>query len=351
MTAVQGTRRLRVVQSFRFGREQSNPYLAQLVRSLPESIECVEFSWRRVLVERYDVLHVHWPEWMIRRRSRWKTAGRIILMVLMLTRIALSRKTVVRTVHNDAAHEPGHPLEAVVLEWLDRLTGAAILLNPASPGFRDVPSTVILHGDYREWFASYPLAEPEAGRLVNFGLIRPYKGVERLIEAFAQIGDREVSLRIVGRPSTTELGETIRRMSERDARVHIHLAYVDDRQLALEVSSAELIVLPYAAMHNSGAVILALSLGRPVLVPESPTTKLLRDEVGEDWVWIFSGEVGPTEITSALRWATTARRRGRPDLSRRAWSDTGEQTARIYREAVRSNRTKRRPPAEGIGGE
>ena len=44
-------------------------------------------------------------------------------------------------------------------------------------------TTTILHGHYREWYG--PSNAPSVpGRLLCFGLLRPYKGVESLLAAF-----------------------------------------------------------------------------------------------------------------------------------------------------------------------
>ncbi|MEY2848659.1 MAG: hypothetical protein RI885_1324 [Actinomycetota bacterium] len=336
-----GDRILTVVQSFRFGGTQSNPYLTQLVRSLPDSVDVRQFSWWLVLLGRYDVLHVHWPEWMIRRASRVKTAGRLVLLSLALMRLSVSRSVIVRTVHNTTAHEPGHRIEAMVLRRMDRLTRAAIVLNPAAPPFGDVPSTLVLHGDYRDWFADFPEATPESGRLVNFGLIRPYKGVERLLETFSDIADPTLRLTIIGRPSTARLKRDIEDGAAGDERVHLELSYLDDRRLATEITRSSLVVLPYREMDNSGAVLLALSLARPVLVPDTPATRLLRDEVGERWVALFEGSLRDTDILSALERTDPFETDTPPDLSRRTWRRLGEQTAAVYRDAVESRRRAR----------
>lgn len=67
--------------------------------------------------------------------------------------------------------------------------------------------------------------------------------------------------------------------------------YVDDPTLAREVSSAELVVLPYRDMHNSGTLLLALSLARPVLVPRTPNNVAVAAEVGPGWIFMYDGEL------------------------------------------------------------
>ncbi len=62
------------------------------------------------------------------------------------------------------------------------------------------------------------------------------------------------------------------------------LGFAPDADLVREISMSEMVVLPYRFMHNSGAVLLALSLDRPVLVPDNEVNRLLEIEVGSDWV-------------------------------------------------------------------
>ncbi len=76
-----------------------------------------------------------------------------------------------------------------------------------------------------------------------------------------------------------------------DARIAHHLEHVPDDDLAAEVAHAQLVVLPYREMHNSGAVLLALSLDRPVLVPRNEVTDALAAEVGPWWVQRYDGEL------------------------------------------------------------
>ena len=52
-------------------------------------------------------------------------------------------------------------------------------------------------------------------------------------------------------------------------------------------------MLPYRHMHNSGAALTALSLDRPVLVPETDVNRDLARETGPGWVVTFAGELRP----------------------------------------------------------
>ena len=88
--------------------------------------------------------------------------------------------------------------------------------------------------------------------------------------------------------------------------------YVTDDVLVREVTASELVVLPFANMTNSGSLLLALSLDRPVLVPSQPMTEQLAAEVGPGWVLTYAGPLEPAVLLDAL----AAARRSPPATAR-----------------------------------
>lgn len=310
-----------VLQSIRELRTTTNPYVVQLVRDLAatDGLRVVTFSWRTALLGRWDVLHVHWPELVVRRGSRARTAAGMVLLLVLLLRVRLGRKALVRTVHNVTPHEPGLPGEAALLALLDRWTTTAVVLDEAVRPRGSTPTTLIPHGDYTQWFAAHEVPASVPGRLLTFGLIRPYKGVERLGSAFAALTDPAATLAVVGRPINEAMAAEVRAIAEADPRVSVALGHADDAALAASIGQAELVVLPYTTMANSGAVLLALSLGRPVLVADNPLNRGLAAEVGPGWVHLFSGEIDVDDLTRALAAVREGGRAAHPDLSRRTW--------------------------------
>jgi beta-1,4-mannosyltransferase len=171
--------------------------------------------------------------------------------------------------------------------------------------------------------------------LAFVGRVRPYKGVEHLIEVFSQIDDRALSLYVAGLPSTAEIADAVTRLVAADPRVELSLDYVDDAALVRAVTNAQLVVLPYRHMHNSGAVLAALSLDRPVLVPENDINHSLADEVGHPWVHMFDGDLRAEHVERALASLEEAPPAGGPDLSNREWGDVGRAHLLAFRQALR----------------
>ncbi len=311
----------------------TNPYLTQLYAALPGTVKPRFFSMRDALLSRYDVLHLHWPEYLLRHSSAAGTLAKQCCVALLLLKLRLTGTPVVRTLHNLAPHEQHGWRERVLLDWIDGLTRRWIRINattPVRPPFTDT----ILHGHYRDWFASMQQDAQVPGRLLHFGLIRPYKGVETLLEVMACVDDPALSLRIVGSPATPQMRELIEAATADDPRITALLAYVEDPVLAREVSQAEMVVLPYRQMHNSGTLLLALSLGRPVLAPWSESNAAIAQEVGPGWVFLYDGELDGALLRGTLDKVRSAERSKLPDLSQRDWDRIGRQHYHTYLEAL-----------------
>lgn len=330
-----------VQQSFPDPRPTTNPYIVMLRDALAETpgVEVRTFSWRRALLGRYDVFHAHWPEILVSGQSPVKALVRQALTALLILKLQLTRTPIVRTAHNLHLPDGISRRERALLRWFDHRTALRIRLNPTTPFPAGTAYETILHGDYREWFGRYPEPPREHGRLGYFGLIRRYKGVEQLLEVFARVPGDELSLTVAGKPSSDELAATVREIAGHDPRVRVHLAFLPDAELADLVGRSELVVLPYRDMHNSGGVLTALSLDRPVLVPDNEATASLADEVGQQWVLRYA------ELTAEVLQDAAARAReveGRPDLSARSWADAGRQHEAAYRRAVELVARRRR---------
>jgi beta-1,4-mannosyltransferase len=338
------TARLRVLQSFPGRGPRTNPYLLQLVDSIGERADVQYFSWPAAILGRWDVFHIHWPERLLRGSSPLRTAARRLLFRLLLLRLAVRRGAVVRTKHNLSAHDGVSPAEQRLLARLDRRTRSWIRLNP----FTDVPSDgsahLIPHGDYRSW---YPVstAGRRPGRLLSAGLVRPYKGVEELLGAFSDLRREDAQLRIAGNAPDPALAASVRGLAAAAARVSIDLRHVDDQALADEIAAAQLVVLPYRAVHNSGAALLALSLERPVLIPGNDATRWLQEEVGAEWVITYDGELTSAVLDAALA-ATAEAPTGRPRFRDRDWPRVAAMHLAVY--AAAADRAPEAPPAKVV---
>ncbi|WP_082914203.1 glycosyltransferase family 4 protein [Microbacterium sp. H83] len=337
-----GGRPLVVMESLTQLRPTTNPYLVQLCASLDATpgVELSLFSWRRALLGRLDVFHVHWPELLV---GGHKLSGRIarrILTVAFLLRVRLTGVAVVRTLHNLERPSGMSRLDLALLDRLDRLTTLTVTLNDHTDLPEGKARRTILHGHYRDWFAPHPAPAAVAGRMGYVGLIRRYKGVEQLIEAFRALDADGSSLSVAGRPSTDELSTELTTLAGDDRRIEFDFRFLDDAELVRRIAESEVVVLPYRHMHNSGTALAALSVGRPILVPDNDVNRALAEEVGEQWVHLFDGELSDADL-ARVRDAIGTGIDGLPELSRRDWSTVGAAHAEAFHAAAALRRASR----------
>lgn len=329
---------VRVLHSLR-PPDGTTKYVDQIVDGKHPNVRISYFSWKTALVGSYDVLHVHWPELLVRDRSKLKGFLKRRMLDVLIARLALKRIPLVWTAHNVEPHETWSKAELRAVQKFTRAVDLAIALNATTVVPASMDMVTILHGHYRDRFAPLPQPDSEPGRILYFGIIRPYKGVESLIAAFAEVGTEDASLRIVGNPHPG-YREIVEAAEAADDRVGARLEFVADDVLVDEVRRAQLVVLPYREkMHNSGSLLVALSLQRPVLVPSSPTNQAISKEVGPGWVIQYDGDLDAATIESALETAarTIAESDG-PHLEGRDWDFVGAEHYRAYLSAIADRR-------------
>ncbi|TMK99214.1 MAG: glycosyltransferase family 4 protein [Actinobacteria bacterium] len=110
--------------------------------------------------------------------------------------------------------------------------------------------------------ADLPFA-PAAPVVLFFGLLRPYKGLDVLLEAWRGIAGAE--LWIVGMPRM-KLGP-LRALAP--AGVRFVARFVSDAELRACLQAAKLVVLPYREIDQSGALFTALAFAKPLLLSDA----------------------------------------------------------------------------------
>lgn len=335
---------VRVMQSFRAPRGTTNPYITMLDEALAhtEGIVHLRFHWRTALFGRYDVFHWHWPEGKLHGTTWWKSAGKYALTAALTARHVLSRRiAVVRTVHNIELPDDNRA-RLLLLACIDRTTDYRIILNSTTALPADQPRSLIPHGHYRNWYARCQRRARIPDLIGTFGGLRRYKNAGTLIDAYAQaLRERpNLTLWIGGRPSSPAIANDLRSRTAALPGVRLDLKFLSDPELVDIATSSTLVVLAYQFMHNSGSLLAALSLDRPVLVPRNCANEALASEVGSQWVQMYEGALDGAKLLAAVEAVKALTDADRPDLSRREWDSAGRAHADVYRAAMRGKRTR-----------
>lgn len=332
--------RVRVLQTFTPDRGDIsvNPYTSLLERSLRAHCDVHRFSWPRALAGRYDVLHCHWPEHLVGSdRFLRRTVAQLLLAVLLVV-LRLRRIVVVETMHNVTPHTPPSRVSAWLLGRLAAAVDVRIYLHDTAQTDPRSVNHVFPHGDYAEWYAGQARHPATPGRLVYFGRIHRYKNVDGLLRAFAQIPGDDWRIVVAGAVQDAGLEREIRELASRDGRVELRLGALTDTELGAVITSAEAVVVPYEYLYNSGAMLLALTLGRPVIAPSSDLADGLAAEVGTEWVVTYKHPLEPASLTAALDTVRHSRRSGAPQFTDRDWHEQAARLVDVYRAAVRTRR-------------
>ena len=144
-------------------------------------------------------------------------------------------------------------------------TGAARLLALGVPEDR---VHVIPHGAFTHLAAlesrpfPHELGATERPVVLFFGLLRPFKGLDVLLEAWRGIEDAE--LWVVGRPRMDL--EPLR--ARAPANVRFLPRFVTDEEVAALFRRADLAVLPYREFDQSGVLFTALAFGTPFVASD-----------------------------------------------------------------------------------
>jgi glycosyltransferase involved in cell wall biosynthesis len=120
---------------------------------------------------------------------------------------------------------------------------------------------------------------PQEKVLLFFGNIAPYKGVDYLVDAFSEVARRlpDCRLIIAGRPKGSEdywdgLRRKIDASPARDKMV-LKIEYVPDEETEIYFKAADVLVLPYTHIFQSGVLFLGYNFGLPAIAADVGSLK------------------------------------------------------------------------------
>ncbi len=139
---------------------------------------------------------------------------------------------------------------------------------------------------------------PGMRNILFFGLIRDYKGLDVLMQAFGMLGP-EYQLIVAGEPygSFDKYDKILVDLEEAAQRVQLHLNYVDDAHVAEYFSAADLVVLPYKSATQSGISAISYHFGVPMVVTNVGG---LKEAIGDRGTGLVAGECTPQSVKNEI---------------------------------------------------
>jgi glycosyltransferase involved in cell wall biosynthesis len=207
---------------------------------------------------------------------------------------------------------------------------------------------VIPHGAF-DYLTTLPEEKPlpvelegaEGPVVLCFGLLRPYKGIENLLEAFKDVLERQSTgvpeLWIVGNPRM-DLALLRELAAAAVGRVRFVTRFVDEAEIPAIFRRADLVALPYLDAEESGVLHTALAFGKPLLLssvggfPEVAATgaaKLV--EPGDVAELYFALEDLLGDEAARAEMAVAATRAAAGPFS---WDEAARRTLDLYRELI-----------------
>jgi glycosyltransferase involved in cell wall biosynthesis len=201
---------------------------------------------------------------------------------------------------------------------------------------------VIHHGAF-DYLTRLPDEQPlppelegaEGPVILFFGLLRPYKGIDTLLQAFRQVKGAE--LWIAGNPRM-DLEPLEQLAAEAPGRVRFLSRFVEDAELSAIMRRADVVTLPYRDVEHSGVLYAALAFGKPLVLsavggfpevaeqdaarlvpPEDPgaLSAVLVELVGDEAARMELGKAAATAASGAY-----------------SWDEAAHQTLALYRELL-----------------
>ena len=363
-----------------------NPYMDLLTGGLEANGVDVRYSekfvflpiTRGVLRHRdVDVVQLEWlyPFYTIddlefEPANRTLTFLRAVALLVDLTIVALLPVYTVRTVHNRHHHDRAYPrIERVLNELAFALASAVVVKCERAVGIIDAEYRaadpdrmyVVSDGSYVPTYENDVSRERARNELsipddafvyLYFGLIRGYKGVPDLLQAYTALERSDTQLWIVGNPDSEELEREIRDVADRTTDVTTVFDYVPGERIQYFMNAADVLVLPYRDILNSGTTYAGLTFGLPIVAPRIgciPETVSAKNDLLYD-------PDQPNGLRSALETVYE-----HPDLESvgetnyeraigRSWDRVGKEYLGVYRslseDRSRLNRSKSSPRSD-----
>jgi glycosyltransferase involved in cell wall biosynthesis len=157
------------------------------------------------------------------------------------------------------------------------------LASLAAIGVTAPRSTVIPHGPIAPKQPAASLRIPGSNdgprRFLFIGRLKEYKGVDDLLAAFAVL-PKNVSahLTIAGQCDDPQLRTRLHTFAEgHDITIIVSRRRLPEEEITELMAVADVVVLPFRRITTSGSALLALSHGRPLIVPDLPAMADLPD--------------------------------------------------------------------------
>jgi glycosyltransferase involved in cell wall biosynthesis len=268
----------------------------------------VELAVRRMRGAR--IVHLHWVwAFLLPGASRFPIMRRASLawFRLFLRCARLLGLRLAWTAHNVLPHSPVFPddiaARRLLVSQCDVVFGHSAWTLTGLTEIGVVPRhwATIRHAPFQRATPANPAPRPSRANgtreLLFFGNVFEYKGVEELLQALSRLPEsHRVHLTVAGQCGDAGLRSRIEAIAEEAGeRVSLRLQHIPDSDIGQLMREADVAILPFRRITTSGSALLALSHGKPLVIPALPALADLPDGA----VFRYDGSVDG--LAAALR--------------------------------------------------
>jgi glycosyltransferase involved in cell wall biosynthesis len=336
----------------------TNPYQRLLYAALGEhGVELVgqarlKLEWLVRSRRRVDVLHFHWPEGYYRFRAGPASLRGLLSwlnLAAFAVRIAAARLLgyrIVWTVHQVVPHESHGAIDHVAARLLGRLAQRLVAhdRHTAEEVRRRLrrEAVVIPHGSF---VGAYPAGRggDEARRelalerddlvFLLFGHLRAYKDLGVVLDAWRLASLPHAKLIIAGMPDPGAPLARIESAASETRSIVALLDFVPDERVAELFEASDAAIVARSDGGTSGALVLALSFGLPVVYGTLPTYVELTGGESAGWGVAPGDPASLARTLAAVAADPVARRerslRAQEAVARLDWGPISAATARV----------------------
>lgn len=177
---------------------------------------------------------------------------------------------IIKTIHDVHLHtgEDGITYRIVNLLFEHKSDGYVVLSDQYIAELsrqRNVPENKVCcipHASFKSYGFSTNLDEKQYNKILFFGRIIKYKGIDVLLEAFKELKDSDLRLMIAGHGDFSPYEKAAKDIPN----LELKLGWIKDDDIKHLFDDVDAIVLPYVNASQSGVIPLAYSFGKPVIV-------------------------------------------------------------------------------------
>lgn len=268
--------------------KHDNPYVSIVTEAIKkagyELYDLPEIKGNHKLAKEIKIINLNWFD-SIGGCPRWKALALLMRQIIRVRYYKHCGMKIIYTMHNRQAHDTEYSrINRYLMEYLckeaDRIAvlctySKTILLDYLSKEEIDEKVRVMYHPSYEGAYVNSDKIIPELSRdkdkmhILFLGSVRPYKNIELILDAAAQLKDKKIEIVIAGHPTTTEYRDSILKMSNGLGNIKTILRFVRDEEMSSFYHWADVVLIPLSIKSslNSGSTVLAFTMGKTVIAP------------------------------------------------------------------------------------